>query len=384
MKKKVLIIAGYYIPSVKGGGPIQSIKNLVEALEEECDFYILANDRDSGDDSPFNDIQADKWLERYGVKIYYTDIDSLRISKLLKILRSANFDVLYLNSFFSFPLSIIPYFLTKLKLVKFKKIIVAARGNFSDGALDQKSIRKKIYIEICKVLSLYKNVIWHATSIYEKEDIIRNIGKNTEILIANNLTKNYSKLTHDKRVTKLSGMLKLVYIARIHPMKNLFQALEILQKIEGNIEFNIYGPIEDRIYWEKCQNVVSQMRNNVKVNYYGPINNEKVNDVYQQNHVAILLTLGENFGHSIAEALIGGCPVIISDRTPWKKLENFNAGYDLALNDEESLINAINHYIEMNHQDYEKNSISAFEYARRNSNTKENINAYYKMFDIFK
>jgi hypothetical protein len=32
-------------------------------------------------------------------------------------------------------------------------------------------------------------------------------------------------------------------------------------------------------------------------------------------------TLGENYGHVISEALASGCPVVISDQTPWRNLE---------------------------------------------------------------
>lgn len=384
MKKKVLIMAGFYVPSVKGGGPIQSIKNLVDNLGDSVEFYIVAADRDLGDEKPFRNLIIDKWNKTENAMVYYTDMNLFSWKKFNSIIRTSNFDVIYLNSFFAFKDSIVAVLLNKLNLINNVKVIVAPRGQFSKGALGLKGWKKKVYIGAAKLLGFYKNVEWHATTLFESEEINSIFGRKIKIHIANNLTKNYGNLQLDKILEKKTGTLKLVYIARIHPMKNLLQVLEILQKIEGNIEFNIYGPIEDRIYWEKCQNIISQMRNNVKVNYYGPINNEKVNDVYQQNHVAILLTLGENFGHSIAEALIGGCPVIISDRTPWKKLENFNVGYDLDLNNEDGLIDAINYYTEMNHKDYEKRSMSAFEYARRNSNTKENINAYYKMFDIFK
>jgi glycosyltransferase involved in cell wall biosynthesis len=381
MKKKILIMAGYYLPSVKGGGPIRSIRNLVDNLGDSVDFYILAADRDLGDEKPFNDIIVDKWTKVYKAQVYYTDMHLLNWRKVKSIIDDIDCDILYLNSFFAFKDSIIPILLQKINAITNIKIIIAPRGQFSKGALGLKSWKKKIFVKTAKLIDLYKNVEWHATTLYEKEDIQSVFGRDIRVYTANNMTKNYGDLHLDKTLEKKAGILKLVYIARIHPMKNLLQALEILQKIKGNIEFNIYGPIEDKPYWEKCQNTISQMRENIKVNYYGPISNEKVNDIYQQNHVAILLTLGENFGHSIAEALIGGCPVIISDKTPWKSLEKYNAGYDLALNNEDSLIDAINHYIEMDHHDYKKNSMSAFEYARRKSNTVENINEYYKMFD---
>ena len=48
-----------------------------------------------------------------------------------------------------------------------------------------------------------------------------------------------------------------------------------------------------------------------------------------------------NFGHVIAEALSVGCPVIISDQTPWNDVEKYNAGWALAIDKEQLFVNAI-------------------------------------------
>ena len=46
---------------------------------------------------------------------------------------------------------------------------------------------------------------------------------------------------------------------------------------------------------------------------------------------SFLPTLGENFGHAIAEALAAGLPPVISDRTPWRDLDRHGAGTVLSL-----------------------------------------------------
>lgn len=382
MKRKILIVAGYYIPSVKGGGPIQSIKNLVNYLKDDYDFYILANDRDLGDKEPFVDIETEYWIEKNNIHILYTDIKQFNLKHFLGILKSKKFDILYLNSFYSLQLSIIPSFLIKLGIIKFSRVILAPRGNFSAGALAQKNLKKKLFLKFSKWAQLYTDIWWHATSEIEKKDIQNNIDENVNVIVASNLTDNYKEYASSKNIEKKSGELKLVYIARIHPMKNLLQTFEILKSIKGDVEFSIYGPIEDEVYWNKCQMVINQLGHNIKVRHYGQIANEKVREVYKENHVAILLTLGENFGHSISEALIGGCPVIISDKTPWTNLKKYNVGYDIPLNKEDSFIWAINHFIKMDDQEYKLISKCAFEYAKNNSNTNKDIDSYHKLFGI--
>lgn len=98
MKKKILIMAGYYLPSVKGGGPIQSIKNIVDNLSDKFDFYIIAADRDLWDEQPFENIEVDKWIQVGKANVYYTDVTKLTWKKTADIINSANYNMMYLNS----------------------------------------------------------------------------------------------------------------------------------------------------------------------------------------------------------------------------------------------------------------------------------------------
>ncbi len=382
MKRKVLITTGYYIPGVKGGGPIQSIKNLVDNLSDSYDFHIITSDRDLGDKKPFNNIKVDQWINVGNAKVYYTYESKLSWRKMAEIINTSNFDVLYLNSFFSYKFSIVPIFLSKLNKINFERIVIAPRGQFSAGALGFKGVKKNLYIMISKLFNLYKKVIWQSTTIIEKNDIENIFGKNLNIIIASNLTTNHQYKVYDKKIVKKRGELKIVYISRIHPMKNLYQVLEILSRLNNNIEFNIYGPIEDVAYWDKCKKIINEMHDNVMVHYHGLIPNSKVNEIYQENHIAILLTLGENFGHAISEAFIGGCPVIISDRTPWRELEKNEVGWDLPLNNSNAIIERILYFINLDNNEYNIMSKNAFEYGKMKTNPSKYINKYYDMFGL--
>ena len=74
-------------------------------------------------------------------------------------------------------------------------------------------------------------------------------------------------------------------------------------------------------------------------------------------------TRGENFGHIILQSLSVGCPVIISDQTPWKDLETQNVGWDLSLQQPESFANLIDDCVLMEQKEYDLISKSAFDYA---------------------
>jgi len=380
MKKKVLILAGYYIPSIKGGGPIRSIKNLVDNLSEKLDFYIVAVDRDLGDDKPFYNIKTNKWIQVGNAKVFYISPYKLTWQKIAKVINSVDYEMLYLNSFFSYKFSIVPILLNKIKRISRKPIVMAPRGQFSPGALGLKSEKKKFYIKLVKALGLYRNVIWHATADTEKKDIKSIFGNKAKIKIANNLTTNYKELMYDKNIVKKKGELKIVFISRVHPKKNLKKAIELLKEIDGQIEFNIYGPLEDKVYWAECEDVIKNLQKNVKIVYKGIVKHEKITDIFKEHHIFLFPTLGENFGHVISEAFIGGCPVIISDQTPWRGLEKLNVGWDIALNDAERFKAALQCCVDMTREQYALISKNAFEYGKKMSNSEVDIIKMYELF----
>jgi glycosyltransferase involved in cell wall biosynthesis len=382
MKKKVLILTSYYYPSVKAGGPVQSIRNLVEELSEKIDFYIITSDRDIGDDKPFNNIRRNQWSDVGKAKVFYTDTQKLNIKKTARIINSVNYDCIYLNSFFSYKFSIVPLFLRKFNMINRKPVILAPRGEFSPGALNLKYRKKKSYINIANIFKLYKDVTWHATTEMEKNHIQSIFNKQKEIIVANNLTANYNKLSYSKDILKKKGELKIIFISRIHPKKNLKAALEYLKYINGKVYFNIYGPIEDKKYWSECEKLIEELPSNIKVMYHGAVEHDSVIDIFIKNHVFLFPTLGENYGHVISEALIGGCPVIISDQTPWRKLEIHNAGWDIKLNDKNRFIDVIQKCVDLESDAYRELSQSAFNYGKKTSNNIKDIEATVSLFNL--
>ncbi|GEN54619.1 glycosyl transferase family 1 [Halobacillus faecis] len=373
----------YYIPSFKAGGPVQSIKNLVDNLSDKYDFHVLTSDRDIGENKPFEKIEVDKWEKVGNAKVFYTDISRLSIKKMTKIINSINFDIIYLNSFFSFKFSILPVVLKNLNIIKRNSpLVIAPRGEFSPGALNLKSFKKKIFINTSKFFNLYKNVNWHATAVTESEDIKRNLNKDIDVTIANNLTSDYESLNFNKQIKKYKNKLKVVFISRIHPKKNLKFALSILNDIQGDIDFNIYGPIEDQKYWLECKKIINTLPSNINVNYNGISEHKDVFNIFNNNHVFLFPTYGENFGHVISEALIGGCPVIISDQTPWRELEEKSVGWDIPLNKYRQFNNVIKTCLEMDQKEYDDISKRAFLFAKKEASNYRNKLQYETLFEI--
>lgn len=181
-----------------------------------------------------------------------------------------------------------------------------------------------------KYLGLASKVIFHATTVEEARVTEQHFPDST-IRIAGNIP-DIDQVAFIP-VKKNANELRCVFIARIVPIKNLSFLLEVLAKIDKKytVSLNIIGPKEDKDYWQSCSDLISQLPSHIHVADHGPLPAEHLSDHLFQSHLYVLPTQGENFGHSILNALLHGRPILISDRTPWRNLTSRSAGWDLPL-----------------------------------------------------
>lgn len=378
VRSKILIFIDWYLPGYKAGGPIQSVSNLVENLKDEFEFFIITRDTDYCETIPYSNIKSNEWNKTsYGVNIFYISADKLTRSNIRNLIRTTDFDHVYLNGVYSLYFTLIP--LVALRKYLNKHIIIASRGMLSKGSMNVKKAKKKFFIRVVKVLKLFDSVLFHATNNEELEDIKIVFGNNIQVKIAANLPQ---KQSSDKFIfrEKKVGILKLVNVARISPEKNLLFALQILQLVKAEVMFDFYGPIYNQEYWNECKLILDSLPSNIKARYKGSIESNKVADLLNEYHFMFMPSSGENFGHIILQALSAGCPVIISDKTPWKKLHEKHVGWDIPLNHIVKYAEAIDFCAGLNQSEYEKYSRSAYEYAQKYINNPEIIKQNRQLF----
>ncbi|HEY4797624.1 MAG TPA: glycosyl transferase family 1, partial [Bacteroidia bacterium] len=185
-KKKILILSDWYLPGYKAGGPIKSISTLIANCSDVFDLYVITSDRDLGEDKPYKNIQSDKWNSvGDSVSVYYVSEKNINWKNLLSVIRQIEFDLIYLNSYFSRCFSIYPLLYQKFGFIK-TPVLIAPRGMLGDGALQIKQTKKKVFISLSKMLSLHKYVSWHATSKQEAQEI-RKVYHSAPIFTASNI-----------------------------------------------------------------------------------------------------------------------------------------------------------------------------------------------------
>ncbi|RTE51716.1 glycosyltransferase [Arenibacter aquaticus] len=325
-RTKILITIDWFLPGTRSGGPVRSYANMIEHLGKYHDFLIITRDTDYCSDEVYDSIQSDAWnrINNY-LSIYYFSKANLTKSNLTSLIKSTNFDVLYVNGIYSYFFSILPVLLVSKK----HKIIVSARGMLNTQAFSVKKFKKTTFISIANFINFYKNVEFHATNEDESAQIGFHIKNFKRMHVAPNLPRKTKDVTVPKH--KQTGPTRFVNIARVSVEKGTLKMIDSLKNITSEIILDIFGPIYDSEYWKRCQKQIDCLPENVKVQYKGSLPSEDVPNALRNYDFFILLSEGENFGHAILEAFSAGCPVIISDQTPWKKLQERKIGWDLDL-----------------------------------------------------
>jgi glycosyltransferase involved in cell wall biosynthesis len=328
----VLILSDYYLPGFKAGGPIRTLANMVERLGSELSIRLITRDRDYGDRKPYPGIRADGWQSVGSVQIAYERSAVLHPLRLRRLIAEAPHDVLYLNSLFSPPFTIQALLLRSLGLIPRVRTVLAPRGELAHAAFARKHLKKRVFLAVARILGLYRDIVWQACSEHEAADIRRVFGSGATIVVAPDLSADeVDDHPGERRRLKEPGTLRLVYLSRVVPHKNLRGAIEMLGALRGPVEMDVYGPLQDAVYWRNCQELASHLPEGVAVRYQGVARPEEVPQLLADYDLLLFPTRGESFGHVVLEALLAGVPVLISDRTPWRGLEGTGAGWDLPL-----------------------------------------------------
>lgn len=347
-KKTILLTIDWFLPGTKSGGPVRSYTNLFSLLRNQFEFYVVTRNIDYASEKEYKNIIPNQWISLNSyTKVYYISNNRLNKNHLSKIFNQIQFDFALVNGIYSWYFSILSIFLLKKQK---KPIIVSPRGMLNPQAFSVKGLRKKIFLMFSHFIGLYQNVFFHATNEDEANFIKNRLGSRCNIRIAPNVPRKFH--SNNKTKITLQKPISFVSLGRISTEKGTLRLINILKEIDKPILLDLYGAIYDKEYWNQCMIMIKKLPKNITVNYKGSIESEKVPRILEKYNFFVLLSDGENFGHSILEAMTAGLPVIISNFTPWKKLKEKKIGFNVNLKDKKEILEAFNYFLEMNNNQY--------------------------------
>ena len=361
-KPQVLVLIDWYKPFFKAGGPVRSMVNMVEQLHQQIDFHIVTGDRDYMADRPEQNLRTDGWITGdHGEKIWYASQEKRSLRNWMALLESREWDVVYMQGIFSRWSTIIPLWILRGSK---QRRIVAVRGMLAKGPMQQRTWKKRLFLSLMKAIGGFKGVEFQATNTEEVADIKKWIGRDTTIRLAPNLPRRIEARA-TVPIEKKAGGLRLISPARIAEEKGTLFAIERLRNVKGDVTFDLYGTIYDQRYWERCQEAIKALPPHVKVVLHGQLESDQVIGSIAGSHVLFMPSTGENFGHAMLEALSVGRPLLISDRTPWRALEEKQAGWDLPLEQPQRFEQVLQQLVDMDDRKFQPLMNGAFATGQR-------------------
>lgn len=378
---RILVFTDWFVPGYAAGGPIRSVANLVKILQSEFEIWIITSDRDFQSSSSYSGISINEWLDfDTNIKVHYTSPSYQNPSCFRKLIKQINPDTIYLNSMFSFRFTLLPLWVSWKE--KFKsRIVVAPRGMLHDGAMQYKTTKKEALLLLLRKSGVTNKMIFHATDSQESNDIQKRLKiAPNQIQVAENIP--LSPKSSIVSLQKKSNELKMIFLSRISPKKNLIFLLNLLEEIKnpGKISLTIVGHVEDVSYWENCRRRIENLPSTITVNTKGAIPHQQIQNMLEEHHFFVLPTYGENFGHVIFESFAVGRPVIISDQTPWRDLKSKNIGWDIPLSNTKDWLNVLTTATKMDQAEYKEMACAALDFATSYSNTSELFEKYKLLF----
>jgi glycosyltransferase involved in cell wall biosynthesis len=344
--EKIIVFSRFFLPGFKAGGPIKSLKSLIDRNEfKKNKIFIITSDRDQKSKA-YKNIKLNQILIKKKFEIIYLSKYIQNIFSFYKLIKQFNPSIIILNSFFDFNFSIKINLLNNLFFKK--KVIIFSRGELLKDAINIKKIKKNVFIFLAQKFNFYNKVKFFTSSMHEKKNIkfLFKINKVKFFPIPLNKIKsiNLHKLNYNRK------NFKILFVSRILKNKNLLFCLKILKNIKFNYVFNVAGPIEDSKYWNKC--LVYAKENKINLKYLGSLTNEKIPQLMKNSNCFLFPSEFESFGHVIYEALCNGLPVVISTNTPWTNHNKSKIIFSANLNNPKLFIKHLEYLYNCNNKKY--------------------------------
>jgi len=179
-----------------------------------------------------------------------------------------------------------------------------------------KKIKKKIYFKLFLRRTISKNVLLHAITDREKDNLINLFPANKIVTIPNAIHTSVLRKIKDLNISDNFNKT-ILFIGRIHPVKGIEILINAFKNanMAGEWKLLIIGPFEDVKYSIKLRNLVKKYNIEHHVDFLGPIINEKKFKLIAQSWVLVAPSYTEVIGMVNLESALCKTPSITTYET---------------------------------------------------------------------
>jgi len=311
-KLRILQVVPTYFPAIRYGGPIRSVHALSKSLAARGhDVHVFTSSVDGPNDLDF---PTSAPVELDGVKVRYFPVRFLRrlywSPPMSVALREevSGFDILHLHSVFLWPTWAAARIAHSLRI----PYIVSPRGSLGREVIRRKStVIKSSWIRLIEQRTLRESAGVHVTSDIERTEIKALSLQLPELFCVPNgvdAPREYPALN----AGPFSAIKRpyALFLSRINWKKGLDRLLEAWRSVP-DLTLIIAGNDEEG-YQERLEATARQHQVQDRICFIGPVSEEHKWALYENAELFVLPSYAENFGNVVAEAMMVGCPVVVT------------------------------------------------------------------------
>ena len=312
------------VPSISliYGGPSQMVLGLAPALVKAgVEVTILTTDSNGDSGQQPLDVPLNQPIKQDGYEIIYFRCSPFRRYKfsldLLTWLKNHahEFDIAHIHALFS-PVSSAAAIVCRQQKLPY---ILRPLGTLDPADLQKKKQLKRLYVQLIERGNLANAAAIHFTSAQESKISNRFGIKTKDLVIPLGVIPpqaNGSDLVNQWYIPRDKPVI--LFMSRIDPKKGLellIPALEKLLTAGFNFHFVLAGTNpQDPIYEDKIKSQIANSPLNSQTIITGFVTGEAKRSLLKAANLFVLPSYYENFGIAVAEAMVAGIPVVISDQ----------------------------------------------------------------------
>ncbi|WP_375497615.1 hormogonium polysaccharide biosynthesis glycosyltransferase HpsP [uncultured Nostoc sp.] len=382
------------VPSISliYGGPSQMVLGLAPALVKEgVKVTILTTDSNGDNGQTPLDVPLNRSIKQNGYEIIYFRCAPFRRYKfslnLLNWLKrhAHEFDIAHIHALFS-PISSAAAIVCRQQKLPY---IFRPLGTLDPADLRKKKLLKQLYVAIIERQNLAGAAAIHFTSEQEAK-ISERFGVSTpDLMIPLGVIPPQSPVKNVYSQLEIPEDVPLVlFMSRIDPKKGLnllIPALEKLLAVGYKFHFVLAGTNPQEPDYEK--KIISQIQNSPLRSHTtitGFVTGELKVSLLQAADLFVLPSYYENFGIAVAEAMVAGIPVVISDQVHiCQQIRDSESGW-VGATDVQELLELLQEALQ-NPAERQRRGLNAQKYALENFSwdaiARQTIQTYQKILD---
>jgi len=329
------------VPSLapEWGGPVKVVNELAGALEAigVSSEIISAQGRRVGNpETVTNDIPIHLFETGPIARLWTAHTPGLKKTLARKI---PDFDLVHIQELWHYP----GYIASKIARSRNVPYIVTIHGELNEWNLQQKRLKKQIYMTAIQRGILQKSAALHAITQAESNRI-RQLEIETPVaMIPNGIhTEEFENLPDRSqfvsRYPELENRLIVLFLGRIQQKKGLdilAQAFGNLARTRDDVRLVVAGPDEDNTLTE-VKTILKSHGALEKAVFPGMLTGEQKLEALSAADIFALTSYSEGFSVALLEALSAGLPLVITDECNFPEVGDSRAGFVVRPNDSET------------------------------------------------